>query len=187
MGFTAVAIAADTFIAMLEKNTSQTEGMTAVTREQYYELQNLNAEYEEACAQYGENSEQANRLRYQIDDLSAAFEANRQTVEAFTAEADALCESVHNIFDTFDSAMSSVQEQEVGSLALIQKYEDLENKANKTAAEEEALAAITRQLSSQYPELAEQLDATTSGTDDYVEAMKRACEQQAEAQRQQEA
>lgn len=187
VGITALVAAGAALVAMMEEDMGETEGMTAATREQYYELQSLNEEYERACEEYGETSEEASRLKYQVDDLSASFEANRQTVEEFTAEVDALCESVHSISDDFDSAMSSIQAQEVGSLALIQKYEDLATKANKTAAEEQALAAVTRQLSSQYPELAEQLGTATNGTEDYVAALKRACEQQAEEQRQQQA
>ena len=187
VGITALVAAGAALVAMLEEDMGETEGMTAATREQYYELQSLNEEYERACEQYGETSEEASRLKYQVDDLSAAFEANRQTVEEFTAEVDALCESVHSVSDDFNSAMSSIQAQEVGSLALIQKYDDLAGKANRTAAEEQALAAVTKQLSSQYPELAEQLNTATGGTDDYVAALKRACEQEAEEQRQQQA
>jgi len=118
MGVTALTVAVGAFTAMLEEDMGETEGMTAATREQYYELQDLNAEYERACEQYGATSEEASRLKYQVDDLSAAFEANRQTVEEFTAEVDALCESVNGISDDFDSAMTSIQAQESGALAL---------------------------------------------------------------------
>lgn len=187
VGVAAVTAAALLLVDAFGSAEDETAGMTAVTRQQYYELQALDDEYERACEQYGETSEEASRLKYQVDDLSAAFEANRQTVEEFTAEVDALCESVHSISDDFDSAMSSIQAQEVGSLALIKKYEDLAGKADKTAVEEQDLAAVTKQLSSQYPELAEQLGTAANGTDDYVEALKRACEQEAEQQRQQEA
>lgn len=165
----------------------ETAGMTAATRAQYYELQDLNAEYEKACEQYGETSEEASRLKYQVDDLSAAFEANRQTVEEFTAEVDALCESVHSVSDDFDSALSDINANEVGALSLIQKYDDLASKADRTAAEEKALAAVNKQLASSYPEIAAQMSSATMSTEDYVEAMKKAAEAEAEEQRQQQA
>lgn len=165
----------------------ETEGMTATTRAQYYELQDLNDEYERACEQYGETSEEALRLKYQVDDLSASFEVNRQTVEEFTAEVDALCESVHTVTDDFNSALSEINANEVGALALIQKYDDLASKANRTAAEEQALEAVNKKLSASYPDLAERLDAATMSTEDYVEAMRRAAEAEAEEQRQQQA
>lgn len=186
-GIAAVVAIAAKLIDMFSAAEDETAGMTAVTRQQYYELQDLNAEYEEACEKYGETSEEALRLKYQVDDLSAAFEANRQTVEEFTAEVDALCESVGQVSEAFDSSMTEIHAQEVGALALIQKYEDLTSQANLTAAQEKQLEAVNQQLAQSYPELAALVDNTTMSTDDYVAAMKRACEQEAEAARQQQA
>lgn len=165
----------------------ETAGMTAATREQYYELQDLTAEYEEATEKYGENSEEALRLKYQVDELSASFENNRQTVEQFTAEVDALCESVSSVTEEFDSALTEINAQETGTLALIQQYEDLTKQAELTAGQQEQLEAISKKLADTYPDLAKQLDEATIGTEDYAAAMKKLCEQQAEAQRQQEA
>lgn len=187
IGITALTAAVAAFIAMNEENLGETEGMTAATRAQYYELQDLNAEYEKACEQYGETSEEASRLKYQVDDLSAAFEANRQTVEEFTAEVDALCESVHSVSDDFNSALSDINANEVGALSLIQKYDDLASKADRTAAEEKALAAVNKQLAASYPEIAAQMGNATMSTEDYVEAMKKAAEAEAEEARQQQA
>ena len=187
IGVTALTAAVAAFIAMNEENLGETEGMTAATRAQYYELQDLNAEYEKACEQYGETSEEASRLKYQVDDLSAAFEANRQTVEEFTAEVDALCESVHSVSADFNSALTDINANEVGALSLIQKYDDLASKADRTAAEEKALAAVNKQLATSYPEIAAQMNSATMSTEDYVEAMKKAAEAEAEEARQQQA
>ena len=187
IGITALTAAVAAFIAMNEENLGETEGMTAATRAQYYELQDLNAEYEKACEQYGETSEEASRLKYQVDDLSAAFEANRQTVEEFTAEVDALCESVHSVSADFNSALTDINANEVGALSLIQKYDDLASKADRTAAEEKALAAVNKQLATSYPEIAAQMNNATMSTEDYVEAMKKAAEAEAEEARQQQA
>ena len=186
-GIAALVAIAAVLINTLGSVNDETEGMTAVTRAQYYELQDLNAEYERACEQYGETSEEALRLKYQVDDLSSAFESSRQTLEEFTAEVDALCESTHKLTDDFNSALSEIKANEVGSLALIQKYEDLATKTNRTAVEEQALEAVTKSLSQSYPELTSQLDNATLSVDDYVAAMRRAAEQQANEQRQQQA
>ncbi len=187
VGVTALTAAVAAFIAMNEENLGETEGMTAATRAQYYELQDLNAEYERACEQYGETSEEASRLKYQVDDLSAAFEANRQTVEEFVAEVDALCESVHSVSADFDSALADINANEVGAMSLIQKYDDLASKTNRTAAEEKALQAVNKQLAASYPEIAAQMNSASMSTEDYVEAMRKACEAEAEEARQQQA
>lgn len=188
----AAAIAAVTaavlfLVDAFQEDLGETEGMTAATREQYYELQNLNAEYEEACEKYGETSEEASRLKYQVDDLSASFEANRQTVEEFTAEVDALCESVAQVTEDFESAVTEIDAQEVGALALIQKYEDLATAAELTGAQQKELEAVTKKLTESYPDLAAQLDNATMSAEDYVAAMRATAEQQAEELRQQQA
>lgn len=188
----ATAVSAVVGVVLLLANAfsvaeDETAGMTATTRAQYYELQDLNAEYEEACEKYGETSEEALRLKYQVDDLSSAFEANRQTVEEFTAEVDALCESVSQVTSDFNDSMTAIKNTEVGSLALIQKYEDLSTQASLTGAQEKELEAVTKKLAETYPDLSAQLDGATLSTEDYVEAMKKACEQEAEQQRQAQA
>ena len=108
-------------------------------------------------------------------------------MEEFTAEVDALCESVHSVSDDFNSALSDINANEVGALSLIQKYDDLASKADRTAAEEKALAAVNKQLAASYPEIAAQMGNATMSTEDYVEAMKKAAEAEAEEQRQQQA
>lgn len=165
----------------------ETVGMTAVTRQQYYELQDLNAEYERACETYGENSEEALRLKYQVDDLSEAFENNRQTLEEFQAEVDDLCNSVHELSDGFNSSITEINANETSTLALIQKYEDLSKKAELTAGEQKQLEAVTNSLAESFPDLANRIENATISTEDYVEAMKKAAQAEAEAQRQQEA
>lgn len=72
-------------------------------------------------------------------------------------------------------------------LALIQKYEDLATQAELTGAQQKELEAVTKKLSESYPDLAAQLDNATLSAEDYVDAMRRACEQQAEQQRQEQA
>lgn len=184
LAITGVVAAGTAFVAMMSDAGDETKNMTATTKAQYYELQDLNAEYEETCEKYGENSEEALRLRYQVDDLTEAFEANRQTVEEFKAEVDELCKSVSQATDDFNSAMTEIDNNETETLALIQKYEDLATQAELTGAQQKELEAITRKLNETYPELAQKIGTATANTEDYVEAMKIACEQEAEMLRQ---
>ena len=186
LGLTDLTAAGVALVSMLSDASDETAGMTATTRDQYYELQDLTAEYERACAESGEYSDEALELKYQVDTLSESFEANRQTVEEFTAEVDALCESTLELSNDFDTAMSEITSQETGVLALVQRYEELATQADRTGTQEEELAAITQKLTESYPELAEQFDSATMSAEEYVSAMERACEAQAEQQRQQQ-
>ena len=187
----AAAIAAVTAAALFlvdafQEDLGEVEGLTATTREQYYELQDLNAEYEEACEKYGETSEEALRLKYQVDDLTASYEANKQTVEEFTAEVDALVQSHDELISSYEEGMATIDQNEVGTLSLIQKLEDLASTTNRTAAQEEQMKAVMDQLNTDLPELALSYDDVASSTEKSIEAMKQAAEAQAEQERQAE-
>lgn len=183
----AVVTAAALFLVdAFQEDLGEVEGLTATTREQYYELQDLNAEYEEACEKYGETSEEALRLKYQVDDLTASYEANKQTVEEFTAEVDALVQSHDELISSYEEGMATIDQNEVGTLSLIQKLEDLASTTNRTAAQEEQMKAVIDQLNTDLPELALSYDDVASSTEKSIEAMKQAAEAQAEQERQAE-
>lgn len=187
LAITGIVAAGAALIAMMSDAEDETANMTQTTRAQYYELQDLNAEYDEVCEKYGENSEEASRLKYQIDDLSEAFEANRQTLEEFVAEVDALCESTSEVTKNFDEAMSEIDAQETGTLALIQKYEDLATQTELTGAQQKELEAVTRKLTETFPELSESIDLAALSAEEYVAVMKQALGEEAEERRQQQA
>ena len=184
----AAAVTAVVGVVMLlsdafSKAEDETAGMTAATREQYYELQNLQSEYEKACSKYGETSEQALRLKYQVDDLTAAFEGSRQTVEQFTAEADALCKSTDDIAKSLHDGVSDIQRTETGTLALIQKYRDLSSVAERTKTQQYELDAVTQSLAKSYPKLTEGMKEMSGSSKDYADALKRVCEEEANERR----
>lgn len=187
LAITGVVAAGTALVAMMNDTEDETAGMTAVTRQQYYQLQDLNAEYDEAVAKYGENSEEALRLQYQIEDLSEAFENSRQTLEEFQAEVDDLCTSTSELWTNFHDNITEINAQETGALALIQKYEDLTEKSELTAAEQKQLEAVTNSLAESYPDLAAKIDNATLSTEQYVEALRKAAEEEAQQQRQDEA
>lgn len=187
----AAAIAAVTAAALFlvdafQEDLGEVEGLTATTREQYYELQDLNAEYEEACEKYGETSEEALRLKYQVDDLTAAYEANKQTVEEFTAEVDTLIQSHDELISSYEESMTTLDQNAVGTMSLIQKLDDLASTTNRTAAQEQQMRAVIDQLNTDLPDLALSYDDVASSTEKSIEAMKQAAEAQAEQERQAE-
>lgn len=187
----AAAIAAVTaavlfLVDAFQEDLGEVEGLTATTREQYYELQDLNAEYEEACEKYGETSEEALRLKYQVDDLTAAYEANKQTVEEFTAEVDTLIQSHDELISSYEESMTTLDQNAAGTMSLIQKLDDLASTTNRTAAQEQQMRAVIDQLNTDLPDLALSYDDVTSSTEKSIEAMKQAAEAQAEQERQAE-
>ena len=176
-GIVAVTAAAVTLTGVLITQSDEYEGMTATCRDQYDELQNLNDQYNAACEQYGENSEAANSLRYQLDQLNDEFEANRQTVKEFVAECDGLVESHNKVMDAYNSTTSSIKEQELGTLALTQRLGELASQNSQTTASYTEMKAIIDQLNADVPGL-----GLTESVDATVEAIKKAAKAQADSE-----
>ena len=181
-GIVAVTAAAVTLTGVLITQSDEYEGMTATCRDQYDELQNLNDQYNAACEQYGENSEAANSLRYQLDQLNDEFEANRQTVKEFVAECDGLVESHNKVMDAYNSSTSSIKEQELGTLALTQRLGELASQNSQTAASYTEMKAIIDQLNADGPGLGLTYDGVTESVDATVEAIKKAAKAQADSE-----
>lgn len=181
-GIVAVTAAAVTLTGVLITQSDEYEGMTATCRDQYDELQRLNDQYNAACEQYGENSDAANSLRYQLDQLNDEFEANRQTVKEFVAECDGLVESHNKVMDTYNSSTSSIKDQELGTLALTQRLGELASQNTQTAASYTEMKAIIDQLNADVPGLGLTYDGVTESVDATVEAIKKAAKAQADSE-----
>ena len=186
-GIAAATIAIGAFAAMTDKAETETLDLTETSRAQYMELNKLHAEYDRACDAYGKNSEEALRLKNQIDDLQASFDSTRQTLEEFAAECDAVTEAHQEMMKGYEDTMKSIDEQETGTLALIQRLEDMAAVSTKTAASENEMKAIIEQLNKEIPDLALSYDDLSKGATGWSEAVKRAAKAQAEQQRQAQA
>lgn len=181
-GIVAVTAAAVTLTGVLITQSDEYEGMTATCRDQYDELQRLNDQYNAACEQYGENSDAANSLRYQLDQLNDEFEANRQTVKEFVAECDGLVESHNKVMDDYNSSTSSIKDQELGTLALTQRLGELASQNTQTTASYTEMKAIIDQLNADVPGLGLTYDGVTESVDATVEAIKKAAKAQADSE-----
>lgn len=182
-GIVAVTAAAVTLTGVLITQSDEYEGMTATCRDQYDELQRLNDQYNAACEQYGENSDAANSLRYQLDQLNDEFETNRQTVKEFVAECDGLVESHNKVMDAYNSSTSSIKDQELGTLALTQRLGELASQNTQTTASYTEMKAIIDQLNADVPGLGLTYDGVTASVEDTVEALEKAAKAQADEER----
>lgn len=186
LAITGVVAAGAALIAMFSDAEDETAGLTQTSREQYYELQDLNAEYDKACEKYGENSEEALRLKYEVDDLSAAYENNKQTVEEMTAEYEEFAQKCEETISSYQESVEEINNQEVGIYSLIQKLEDLASQNVITAGTEEQMKAVIESLNEQLPNLSLTYEDVVKNVDGYAEAMKRLAKQQADESKRQE-
>lgn len=186
LAVTGVVAAVGALIALFQEEETEYDTWTATTKAQYDALQDLNSEYEEACDTYGETSEEALRLKYEMDELNASFEANKMTVEEFVEQCNALVESHNELAQGYAENTAAIREEEVGSLALIQKLEDLATSTEQTAATQMQMQSIVDTLNEKYPDLALSIADVTENTDAMVESLKKAAEEQAKQEQYQE-
>ena len=185
-GVVALTAAVVAFVAILASQESEYDSWTASTKQQYDELQSLNSEYDAAVEKYGETSEEALNLRYEIDELNASFEANKKTVEEFVAECDALVEAHNKIVQSYAEATAELDSEALGTQSLINKLSQLTSKTSLSEAEHMQMNAIIEQLNESMPELALNYDETTNSLNLTTDALKKMAAEQAKQEKQEE-
>lgn len=186
LAVTGVVAAVGALVALFQDSETEYDTWTASTKAQYDALQDLNAEYETACDTYGETSEEALRLKYEMDDLNASFEANKMTVEEFVSQCEALADSHDELAQSYADATAEIDSEEVGTLALIQKLNDLATSSDRTATAQMQMQSIVDSLNESFPDLALSIDDVTENTDAMIASLKKAAEEQANQERYQE-
>ena len=186
IGITAVVAAGTALVAMMEDAEDETLEMTSTTRAQYYELQELEAAYQDACDTYGETSEEASRLRYQLDDLSDSFEANRQTIEEFAAECQSVIDAHTEMVNRFDENNATIDDNEASTFALIQKLSDLADGTYQTADSQAAMQAIIDELNGSIEGLNLSYSDVISNQNGVIQGVREMAHAEAERARQQE-
>jgi len=177
LAITGIVAAGAALVAMMNDTEDATLEMTATTRSQYYQLQDLNEQYDEACKKYGETSEEASSLKYQIDTLSESLEENGKTVEELAAECDALIEKHQQLMQECDETTEALKNEELGNLALITRLEELASSTDQTASTQQEMEAIISGLNSSidglnlsYEDLVENQDQALSSLRAMAEA-----------------
>ena len=173
-------------VSAIKGATAEYDSLTASSRQQYDQLQVLNAEYEKEMAAHEGVSERALELRYEIDELTAAYESQKQTLEEFIAETDVLIESHNKVMSSYEQNTAAMKSEEQGALALVQKLGQLSSKTSLTAAEQEQMKAIVSELNATIPDLGLSYSELTNTMNLSTAAIKGMVEAQAEQERQAE-
>ena len=170
----------------LDAENKEYRELTASSREQYDELKRLNEEYEAAKELYAENSDEVLALRYEIDELSAAYESSKQSLKDFVAETDSVIEAHNNTIASYQENTAAIADEEQGVLALVYKLDELTQKTALSEVEQDQLLAIVKSLNSSVPELALNYDKTTSSLNRTTDAVREMVKAQAEREREAE-
>jgi TP901 family phage tail tape measure protein len=186
LGITALTAAVAAFVLMADDAQDETLELTSVSKKQYDELQELNAEYDNACEVYGETSQEASRLKAQIDDLSAAFGDGGQTIEEFANECQVVVDKHNEMVESFSESSDSIKNEELDNLALIAKLEQLATTSGSTTESQQAMKTIIDQLNDSIDGLNLTYTDLITNQEDTVESLRQMAQAQAEQELQQE-
>lgn len=172
----ATAIGTGLVLSMGEAEDSY-YSLTTESKRNYDQLQETTAEYEKAVVVYGETSSEALSLKYQVDDLTQAYENNKQTVEEYH---NAFMEDINALRDSREQRAKNIEEAEIEAGSIIylsERLDELNSVRRRTTAEENEILNVVRQLNSAIPNLSlnydtytHSLNMTTDAVSAYAEA-----------------
>lgn len=123
------------------------------TNEQYESVKQLTSEYHEACRQYGETSDQAQALKYDLDEATAAIDSQSFSVSELYSEIDALHSSTSDLISAFSESTSEIASQQEDAQVLAAKLKDIANSSDTAADKQAKIEPIIKRLNQLYPAL----------------------------------
>lgn len=171
----AVVTAGAAFISMLDDAEDETENLSDAVDTQAEEMELLEARYEAACNMYGETSDEALRLKEQMDELSESIEGSGESLE----------DSTEAITTWQDAATAAFNDVEGEVQALIQAYADAYNVALESfdgqfALFEEASMASEEYLNSNVENAQAALDSQLAYWETYTANIEKLAQVSAE-------
>jgi len=163
-----------TSVALSEASKAQrdeTFDMTAASREQYYELQALNAEYENATSIYGETSYEAMRLRWQVEDLTEEYESGKQTIEEYNVAHEALIKSYDEMTLSHADGSKEIETERKSVMSLVSKLDELTSSTDGATKNQQAIMAIIGKLNESIPELTLSYDDVVNASSGFIDSI----------------
>lgn len=168
LGITAVTTAAAALTTMLSKNTNEFDNLTESSKKQYNELQDMNAEYEKTCEKFGETSDEARAMKYDLDEATESFNSNKMSVSELYAEIDSLHSAHLETMESYRNTNAEIDNQQESAEVLIAKLKELNSTGSKTAGTQEQMKAIVDRLNEAYPQLGASIDGVNGNLEDLI-------------------
>lgn len=168
----AVTVALVAFIASTVEAEDKSKQLTAASKEQERELQAMRAEYDAVCDTYGETSYQAQELSWKIEEMTAEYEASKQTMEEYRNAFSSTMDAYYEMVKKHEEAEEKVTRESASIMSLIGRLETLTKQTEVSAAEQEEILAIIRKLNEEVPGLSLSYDKLTNSMSSSSEAIK---------------
>ena len=131
----------------------ETQTLNTATKAQYDSVSQLNDEYERACKTYGETSDQARALKYDLDEANASLEAQQFSVKELYAEIDTLHQSTSDMLSAYRDSTKEIDDQHERTAILIAKLKELGSSSESAAESQTQMESIIAELNTMFPDL----------------------------------
>lgn len=151
--------------------------LTATSREQYYQLQDLRKEYDAVCEAQGAYSADAQFLKKKLDDETKAFEDSKLTAEDAAKAHRDLMDAHKELMSSFADQTTEIDRNAESNLNLMNKLFELVDAEEQTAAQKQQILSLVELLNERLPDLALAYDENANAlnmTKEAVEAVARA-------------
>ena len=148
-----LGVAVGTLAATYEGCQSEYESLTATSRAQYDAMQDLQAEYEKVRDTMGETSAEAQLLKRELDDATAAYENNKTTTKELAEANRAVIDAHNELMAAYEETIDGIDTEAESTVALGKKLEDLMSVEGKTAKTKKEILAVVELLNEAMPQL----------------------------------
>lgn len=169
IGLAAFAVAAD-------DSARYGKELAVTSKQQKEELEKLNKEYDTAAEKYGRNSEKALELKEKIEKLTEEFENNKKTYGEMLSEQSVISDRYAKFLE--NDQTESLEDEASHAEYLVKKLFSLASQTDRTAAAQDEMRAIVKNLNEEYDGLNLSYDDVITNTsktekamDDYFQAL----------------
>ena len=183
MAFVSLYTAIAVLISTAEDATDPMNMLTGASQEQREEMERLQEEYDQVCEAEGETSANAILLKNKLDEATAAFEENRQTMGEWKAQHDKLMEEQDASTARYNEAAAGIDKEAQSMDSLIFKLMELSNKTELSYGELQILQAVIDEINERMPEAGLSFDVNTGQLNVTAEQLHEMAEAAAAAKR----
>ena len=160
------------FAGAADIGENEIQELTAASRVQYYQLEDMRREYEKVSSVMGETSVEAQLLRRKLEDAEEAFEANKQTAEELEAAHREIIDSYYEMAVAHEDIIREIEKEASSNVNLMKKLEELTAVEGKTAETKQEILAIVELLNEAMPELGLAYDQYTDSLNMSADAIR---------------
>lgn len=127
--------------------------LSTATQAQNGEIERLNESYKTACETYGETSDQARALKYDLDEATASIEAQSFSVSDLFNEIDALHSSTADLLSIYGDTTKELDTERESAHILVAKLKEISSSSETAANKQALIEPIIKRLNAIYPSL----------------------------------